>query len=139
MMGFIVACAGMVLLAVALFAWPLLRSKNYSLPAANRWLTLVLITLVTGAISGGIYASYTYKHGGWNADNVPAAAENENVQLAQAIKQLEAQANQNPNEMQPWLQLGAAYVSAQRADQAVTAYQHAYDLSQGKELEAING
>jgi len=139
MTGFIVACTGMVLLAVAFFAWPLLRSGKYPLPAANRWLMIILIALVVGAISTGIYTTYLHKHGGWNADNVPPAGRNENLQLLQAIRQLEAQAKESPNDLHAWLQLGAAYVSAQRADQAVTAYQHAYDISQGKEIEAING
>jgi len=139
MTGFIVACVAMVLAAVALFAWPLLRSKKYSLPIANRWLTVILILLVISAVSAGVYGTYLSTHGGWNADNVPPSGQNENLQLLQAIQQLEAQAKGSPNELRPWLQLGAAYVSAQRADQAVTAYQRAYDISQGKEIEAING
>jgi len=138
MTGFIFACVSMVLIAGLLIAWPLFR-KFASLPLANRWLTLVLTVLVISAISGGIYATHTVQRGGWNADNAPATGQTENVQLAQAIKELEAQANANKNDAQAWIKLGGALVMAHRADQSVTAYQHAYDITDGKVIDAVTG
>jgi cytochrome c-type biogenesis protein CcmH len=70
---------------------------------------------------------------------VPTTGQTEDVQLAQAIKQLEAQANENKNDAQAWMKLGAALVMAHRADQSVSAYQHAYELTGGKTIDAITG
>jgi cytochrome c-type biogenesis protein CcmH len=138
MTGFIIACVGMVLLSGALIAWPLFR-KFSSLPAANRWLTVVLAVVVIGAISGGIYGTHTYQRGGWNADNAPATGRTEDAQLAQAIKQLEALANQNSNDAQAWIKLGAALVMAHRIDQSISTYQHAYDITHGQVIDAVTG
>ncbi len=143
MMGFVLACSGMVLIAVALFAWPLLGSKKFSLPSANRWLTVVLTAVVVAVISGGIYIGHLYKNGGeWHADNVPAENSSNvevSAQLMQTIKQLEEQVAQDPKSVSTLVKLGAANVMAHRADQAVGIYQHAYDLSQGQDIEAVTG
>jgi cytochrome c-type biogenesis protein CcmH len=140
MTEFVLACIGMVAVAVVLFAWPLFKSKSLSLPSANRWLNVVLIAVAISIISGGVYSAYIVKHGGeWHADNVPTAGASVSPELAQAIRQLNDIVKQQPDNMEAWLKLGAANVMAHRAADAVDAYQHAYDLNKDNEVEPITG
>ena len=140
MTGFILACIGMVSVAIALFAWPLFRSKKLSLPSANRWLNIILIAVAISVISAGTYAAYIYKHGGkWYADNIPVAVDSVSPELVQAITQLEKMVKDDPNNATAWTKLGSANVMAHHPDEAVSAYQHAYDLTSGKEADVVAG
>ena len=112
MTGFIVACIGMVLIAVALFAWPLFRKANL-LSTGQRWRSVIAIALIVSLVSGGIYTSLIRKRSGWLPDNA--------------------------EEVTVWLRKGADSLQKGRPAEAVTAYQHAYDLSQGVDIDAITG
>jgi len=112
MTGFIVVCIGMVLVAVLLFAWPLLK-KQIALTTSQRWINLVLITLVISVVSGGAYTVLIRKHNGWQPDNA--------------------------KEMTEWLNKGRDSLEKKRAAEAIQAFDHAYDLSQGLNMEALNG
>lgn len=140
MTGFVLACIGMVAVAVAFFAWPLFRSKSLSLPSANRWLNIVLTAAALCIIAGGVYAGLIYKHGGeWHADNVPTASASISPELVEALNKLDDMVKQQPDNMEAWQKLGQANIMAHRFPDAVTAYQHAYDLSKGKEVDPITG
>ena len=112
MTGFIVVCISMVLVAVLLFAWPLLK-KQIALTTSQRWINLVLITLVISVVSGGAYTVLIRKHNGWQPDNA--------------------------KEMTEWLNKGRDSLEKKRAAEAIQAFDHAYDLSHGLNMEALNG
>jgi cytochrome c-type biogenesis protein CcmH len=70
------------------------------------------------------------------------AAQSESEQSATVdsmLKQLEAKLAANPEDLQGWLLLGRSYAQLQRFPLAINAYQHAYDLTKGEDVEALIG
>lgn len=111
MTEFVVACAFMVLIA-ALFAWPVFKSSFASL-TTSRWIVLTVVVLVISTIGAGIYITHLRSHNGWQPDGAADISE--------------------------WIIKGRDSITRNRATEAVQAFEHAYDLSQGLNVEAITG
>ncbi len=136
MIVFALACGLMLLLAMVLLARPLLR-RNADDSAARRVPVFVLACVSVTALAGGIYLSTTtWPWQGGLATNVePAAQQDTSVMLAQ----LQTRTAAEPQNIEAWLDLGSAYVSAGNYALAGNAYQQAYDLSKGQNIDAITG
>jgi cytochrome c-type biogenesis protein CcmH len=126
MSTFIVVAALMAAIAAAIVAIPLLRSKR------SRMLGIVAAAIVTGA-AAGLYPLWS--NWDWHAPEEAQAASNPDV-LAMVAK-LEQHLKDEPGDQAGWLMMGRSYMTLERADDAVTAYQHAYSL--GKNADAALG
>jgi cytochrome c-type biogenesis protein CcmH len=126
MSTFIVVAALMAAIAAAVVAIPLLRSKR------SRLLGIVAAAVVTGA-AAGLYPLWS--NWDWHAPAEAQAASNPDV-LAMVAK-LEQHLKDEPNDLAGWLMMGRSYLSLERTDDAVTAFQHAYSL--GKDTDAALG
>lgn len=83
----------------------------------------VVAALLTGFISGvafGIYKSGTIADP--HQHEAPAAMDGDRQKTIDSLK---AQARENPNDVQPWIQLGHQYFDANRPDEAIAAYEKA--------------
>lgn len=97
--------------------------------------TATFITaLALPAIAIGLYAWLSNWE--WDAERRASA---EATEMNEALQQLEARLERNPNDLEGWLLLGRAYTSTGRFPQAVDAYERAHEVSQGANLEAIVG
>jgi cytochrome c-type biogenesis protein CcmH len=59
--------------------------------------------------------------------------------MEEAVKRLEQKLAENPKNLEGWLMLGRSYNAMGRYPRAADAFQQAYDLSQGQNVEAIIG
>jgi cytochrome c-type biogenesis protein CcmH len=120
MTTFIVVAALMAAIAAATVAVPLLRSQR------SRLLGVLAAALVAGA-AAGLYPLWS--NWDWDAPADARAAQSPDV-LAMVSK-LEQHLKDQPSDLEGWLMLGRSYMALERADDAVMAYQHAYDLGKG--------
>lgn len=111
MTEFVVACIGMVLIA-ALFAWPVFKSSFASLKS-SRWAVLAIVVLGISLVGSGIYITHLRGHNGWQPDGA--------------------------TDISSWIVKGRDSITKNRPVEAVQAFEHAYDLSQGLNVEAITG
>jgi cytochrome c-type biogenesis protein CcmH len=59
--------------------------------------------------------------------------------MDQALEQLEERLAQNPADVDGWLLLGRSYTAIGRFQQAIGAYERAFELTKGENLEAVTG
>jgi cytochrome c-type biogenesis protein CcmH len=135
MTTFIVIAALLALGAVAAVIWPLVRDRSHRLAG-------VVTAIVLLAAAGGLYPLWS--NWDWNApapDGGPdaAAAAAASPEVAAMVAKLEKRMQDNPDDLKGWLMLGRSYLTLNRLDDAVNAYDHAEQLGQGKDLEAVLG
>ena len=113
---FVVVAALMAALAAAAVAVPLLRHRQ------TRILGAVAGLLVVGAATG-LYPLWS----NWNwheSAGGPAAAPD----VAAMVAKLETHLRDDPNDLKGWLMLGRSYLTLERLDDAILAYDHAHRL-----------
>jgi len=129
MFTFIVLAACMAAIAAAVVAVPLLRDRKSRLVGA-------IAGVVVVAVAAGLYPLWSTWD--WSApkagQGVPASPE-----VAAMINKLEKHLYDQPNDLDGWLMLGRSYAALERADDAIVAYNHAYRLGGGKNIEATLG
>jgi cytochrome c-type biogenesis protein CcmH len=136
MASFIVIAALMAAIAAAAVAWPLLRSRG------SRPIGALAALVVVGA-AAGLYPLWS--NWDWNAPPEPdraavqAEAAQASPEVASMVAKLEGHLKNEPNDMKGWLLMGRSYLALQRLDDAVVAYDHAYRLGGGKDVEAALG
>jgi cytochrome c-type biogenesis protein CcmH len=99
----------------------------------RRWST-VLVALAVPALAVGMYA----KLSNWNWDAATARAADQ-LNVEEMLRSLEKKLEANPDNAAGWIMLGRSYVQLERFARGVDAYQHAYDLTKGDNIEAITG
>jgi cytochrome c-type biogenesis protein CcmH len=137
MTTFIIVCAAMVAAALLWLIVPLVRAKSpdgEAPPKVERGLSAGAIALIVPLLAAGMYVALS----NWNWNEV-AAESARTAQLDDLLKQLEARLQSNPDDVNGWLLLGRSSVSMQRFPRAIQAYQRAYDLSRGENVDAILG
>lgn len=72
----------------------------------------------------------------WKAVQIESA---QAANMEQAIAGLEAKVKQDPDNLGGWIMLGRSYTAMSRYPHAADAYQQAYDLSKGQNVEAVIG
>jgi cytochrome c-type biogenesis protein CcmH len=134
---FIIFAAVMVLAAMVFATWPLWRAKSTETSASTRkerWLTAGVVVVLLPLV-----ATLLYRHlSNWNWEQ----AEQSQLQAAtmdEMLAKLEKHLQDKPNDEQGWSMLGRSYVALGRYPRAIEAYQKAYDLSKGEDIEAASG
>lgn len=137
MTAFAIVCAAMLLVTLFWTTLPLWRPRASVDAVATRGerriSSFVVVFAVTG-LAAGLYAYLSTWD--WNAEET-AVAESRDVD--KMLAQLEAKLSANPQDIQGWLMLGRSYTALERFPRAVEAYQRAYDLSKGEDIDAIVG
>ncbi len=124
---FIAIAALMAVAAGAVVAWPLLRQGGRKLMPAAAVLFIVLA-------SGFLYTRWS--NWDWSgAKQVPP----EGAQIEAMVGRLEQKLAANPNDLQGWLMLGRSYLTLERFEDAMAAYDHAIKLGGGNDAEAALG
>jgi cytochrome c-type biogenesis protein CcmH len=134
MSAFIAIGAVMVLAALTVLLWPLLRSA----PAGRRWPAILMISIAIPLATVALYA----KLGNWRWSQPPSengAGSGVPPAIAQMVARLDARLQTNPNDVDGWLMLGRSYFQLNRFDKSADAYSHAYTLTQGRNVEAVLG
>lgn len=136
---FIVVCVAMLVATLVWMVLPLLRSP----PAADadvssyrkeRRLSGAAIALLVPVLAIVMYAGLS--NWDWKA------AQEEQMQAAnmdEAISRLEAKLARDPKNLEGWIMLGRSYTAMGRYPRAADAFQQAYDLTQGQDVEAVVG
>jgi cytochrome c-type biogenesis protein CcmH len=124
---FLVIAAVMAAIAAAAVALPLLRDRQ------SRRLGALLAVMVIGA-SAGLYPLWS--NWNWHAPAQSEAAAGPDV--AAMVAKLEKRLQDQPNDLKGWLMLGRSYLTLNRLDEAIVAYDHAHQLD-AKSADAAMG
>jgi cytochrome c-type biogenesis protein CcmH len=133
MMGTFIAIAALMALgAAAAVAWPLIRDPRSRLAG-------VLAAVLVPVAAAGFYALWT----NWDWNAAPAAAQGggsvASPEIAAMVAKLEQHLQEKPDDLEGWLMLGRSYLTLERFDDAIVAYDHAERLGDGRNLDAILG
>lgn len=131
MMTFVVVAALMVLIALAAVLWPLFRTKS---AASKRWPGIAIAGVALPALAVSLYLALT----NWVWDPAAIAA-GVPPEIERMVGGLEARLASNPADVPGWLMLGRSYFQLERYSKSADAYQQAYTLTQGKDVEAMVG
>ncbi len=127
MTSFIAIAACMALLAAAVIAWPLLRNGR------NRWMP------VASALSLLVLSAFLYtRWSTWDWSGLKQMPP-EGPDVQAMVGKLELRLTSNPDDLPGWLMLGRSYLTLERFDDAIAAYDHAMKLGGGKDAEAALG
>src|SRR5258708_19672795 len=123
---FLVIAAVMAAIAAGAVALPLLRDRQ------SRVLGALVAVMVIGA-SAGLYPLWS----NWNW-HAPAQSETAaGPDVAAMVAKLEKRLQDQPNDPKGWLMLGRSYLTLNRLDEAIVAYDHAHHLDSASAKPAI--
>jgi cytochrome c-type biogenesis protein CcmH len=134
---FVIVAAAMVAAALLWLIAPLLRRRPADEAPAykkERRLSALVVAIVVPTLAALMYARLS--HWDWNAAETQATNA---AQMEDLLQQLEAKLKANPQDVRGWLLLGKSYVTTGRFARGVDAFQQAYDISKGSDVEAIIG
>jgi cytochrome c-type biogenesis protein CcmH len=114
---FLLVAAVMAAIAAGAVALPLLRDRQ------SRLLGALLAVTVIGA-SAGLYPLWS----NWNWHAPAQSGASAGPDVAAMVAKLEKRLQEEPNDLKGWLLLGRSYLTLNRLDDAVVAYDHAYRL-----------
>ncbi|AMN47031.1 hypothetical protein ACG33_07960 [Steroidobacter denitrificans] len=150
MTGFILACAAMLTAAALWLLVPLWRPSaaapaaaaasaassdaTVGTPPAHERLIAGIVVGLLPILAILMYASLSQ----WDWRGVQEA-EQHTAKMDDLLQQLEQKLAQNPSDIQGWLLLGRSHTGMGHYRRAVDAYQRAYELSQGRNVEALVG
>ena len=123
---FLVIAAVMAAIAAGAVALPLLRDKQ------SRLLGALAAVLVIGA-AAGLYPLWS----NWNWHPAPSEAA-AGPDVAAMVARLEKRLQDQPNDLSGWLMLGRSYLTMNRLDDSIVAYDHAHQLD-SKNADAAMG
>jgi cytochrome c-type biogenesis protein CcmH len=128
MATFLVIAVFMAAIAATAGSWPLLRNSRSRLAGAAAFVLIM-------AAAAGLYPLWST----WNwreaaAATAPAAS----PQVLAMVTELERKMEKAPDDIKGWLLLGRSYIALERAEDAVTAYEHAHRLD-ADNVEAMLG
>lgn len=131
MTAFVVIGGLLILGALASVVVPLMRAQS---PASRRWPAALVagVSLPTLALVG--YRVWS----NWSWDET-AVVEGTPASIERMLASLEAKLAANPADVAGWLTLGRSYFQLNRYFKAADAYQQAYTLTQGRDVEAVLG
>jgi cytochrome c-type biogenesis protein CcmH len=123
---FLVIAAFMAAIAACAVALPLLRDKQ------SRLIGAIAAVLVIGA-AAGLYPLWS----NWNWHPAPSEAA-AGPDVAAMVAQLEKRLQDQPNDLKGWMMLGRSYLTLNRLDEAIVAFDHAHQLD-SKNADAAMG
>jgi cytochrome c-type biogenesis protein CcmH len=137
MTAFASVCAAMLLVTLVWTTLPLWRpraSVDTVSTRSERRISSFVVVFAVGGLAAGLYVYLS--NWDWNAEETAVAQVRD---VDKMLAQLEAKLSANPQDIQGWLMLGRSYTALERFPRAVEAYQKAYDLSKGQDIDAIVG
>ncbi len=114
MNSFLVVAAIMAALAAAAVAVPLLRDRQSRLAGA-------IAAILIAAAAAGLYPLWS----NWNWHDQGQAAAPDVLAM---VAKLESRMRDDPNDVSGWMMLGRSYLTLERLDDAILAYDHAHRL-----------
>jgi cytochrome c-type biogenesis protein CcmH len=142
--AFIVVCVAMLLAALVWMVLPLLRAPKENGTASDstelasyrieRRFSGLAVALLVPVLAVLMYADLS----NWDWKSVQTESA-QAANMEQAVASLEAKLKQDPDNLDGWIMLGRSYTAMSRYPRAADAYQQAYDLSKGQNVEAIIG
>jgi cytochrome c-type biogenesis protein CcmH len=132
----------MIVVALAFIAWPLLRS--HKLEAADSAPQKGYLAIIVLAVAIPAFAALLYTKTGrmnWQQEIANAASDQavSGPEVLAMVAKLERHLRDTPNDIDGWLMLGRSYAALEKSEQALAAYQKAYDLSGGTNVDAAMG
>lgn len=127
----------MLAAALVWITLPLWRPKTEVDAAATRSERRTSGIVVVLATSGLAFAMYSGLSN-WDWQGV-AAQTAQDASVEDMLKRLEAKLHENPKDVDGWLLLGRSYTAMGRFPRAADAFQQAYDLTRGENVEAVVG
>src|SRR5882672_8894348 len=124
---FLVIAAVMAAIAAGAVALPLLRDRH------SRLLGALLAVLVIG-LAAGLYPLWS----NWNWHPPAQADAAAGPDVAAMVAKLEKRLQDQPNDPEGWSMLGRSYLTLNRLDDAIVAYDHAHQLD-SKNADAAMG
>ena len=134
----------MLLAALLWMVLPLLRapqdtglateSTDLASYRSERRFSGLAVALLVPVIAVLMYAGLS--NWNWKAVQMESA---QAANMEQAVAGLEAKLKENPDNLEGWIRLGRSYTAMSRYPRAADAYQQAYDLSKGQNVEAVIG
>lgn len=118
-----IALALLCLLALAFVVWPLYRSSGRLTPI------LATVIVLTVGISTALY----YQIG---RPDVPSGAGSIH-EADDMVSALAARLKDNPDDLDGWMTLGRSYQSMQQYDEAVAAFETAFELAHGENADTM--
>jgi cytochrome c-type biogenesis protein CcmH len=136
---FIIVCVAMLLAALLWMVLPLLRPPKtaegeLSSYRKERRVSGVAVAMLVPLLAIVMYAGLS--NWDWNAAGME---QTQAANMEEAVARLEAKLAEDPKNLEGWLMLGRSYTAISRYPRAADAFQQAYDLSQGQNVEAIIG
>ncbi len=131
MTAFALAAGAMILTALAIVLVPLVRAKS---GGSGPWPIVVSVAVLIPLAALAGYRAWS----NWSWDAAPAA-DGTSASIERMLASLEAKLRANPTDVSGWLLLGRSYFQLQRYLEAVDAFQQAYTLTQGRDVEAVLG
>jgi cytochrome c-type biogenesis protein CcmH len=135
--AFIIACAAMLAAALSWLTLPLWRPKaevDAASTRSERRISVLAVVVAMPVLAIVMYASL----GNWNWQAAETQASN-NASVEDMLKRLEAKLADDPKNVDGWLMLGRSYTAMGRFPRAADAFQQAYDLTRGDNVEAVVG
>jgi cytochrome c-type biogenesis protein CcmH len=131
---FIVLAALMAAAAIALIAWPILKSRKGEGGHAATG-TAVVVALAIPLAAFLLYREWS----NWNWDPAAQVAQSQGHEMDAAIQALEARLAANDQDADGWMLLGRSYLVTNQFQKATGAYERAYRITDGKNAEAVLG
>lgn len=139
MTAFAIVCAVMLAAALVWLVLPLWRPKpevDASATKSERRTSLAGVVLLTPMLAVLLYASLS--NWDWDTDTTLAVTGMPGS-VEEMVQRLENKLAANPDDVDGWLMLGRSYTTMGRFPRAADAYQQAYDLTKGENVEAVIG
>ncbi|HEY0684794.1 MAG TPA: tetratricopeptide repeat protein [Steroidobacter sp.] len=143
MTTFIIVCVAMLVAALLWMVLPLLRAPKSSASSDSADITTyrserrfsgLALALLVPVLAILMYAGLS----NWDWKGAQIAA-SQAMDMEQAIDSLEAKLKEDPKNLEGWLLLGNTYTRTGRYPRAADAFQQAYDLTQGQNVDALIG
>ena len=131
---FVVLAALMASAALALILWPLYRGRVEEGRAGL--VTSLILALVVPLAAGGLY--WVLSNWSWDAAAMKMAAGGTHS-IEEMVAGLESRLRRQPDDVNGWIMLGRSQVVLNRYPRAVEAYERAYKLTDGRNIEALIG
>ncbi len=135
MTAFVIGCAAMIAAALLWVLIPLWRTKSAEgADVIERRASSALLAVTLPALAIGLYATLS----NWSWDEAERARQEAGA-MNDALAQLEARLAQNPGDVDGWLLLGRSNTAMGRFEDSIRAYERAFELTKGENLEAVTG
>ncbi len=113
------------LVALLFVTWPIYRNARRLTPM------LASVIVFTVALSAGLYNQV-------GSPSVPSGRAGDSLQdMETVMASLEARLAENPDDLKGWQMLARSYMSLQRFDAAVTAYERVMELEDGRNPQTL--